>query len=73
MVVRETYEETIMEATQSELHLVNNWFSRQGLSLNPRKTIAVAFTRNLVLDRLRLPCINGVEIPLVNEVPGGNF
>ena len=67
MVVRGKYAETIMDRTQGALNLVSDWFGRQGLTVNPRKTTAVAFTRKSALDRLRLPSLNGVEIPLADE------
>ena len=66
-VVREKYAETIMDRTQGGLNLVSVWCGRQGLTVNPKKTTAVAFTRKSALDRLRLPSLNSVEIPLADE------
>ena len=63
IVIREKYAETIMDHSQSTLNLVNDWYSRHGLTINPIKTTAAVFTRKLILDRLRLPSLDGVEIP----------
>jgi len=53
---------TLCSKMESALKLINDWCGEHGLSVNPRKTEAIVFTRNRKMNGLRPLKLKGVEI-----------
>ncbi|CAG9813258.1 unnamed protein product [Phaedon cochleariae] len=59
---------TVSEHTQTALNIINKWCQEEELTVNPLKTTIVVFTKKKVLRGLKPPVLNGVEIPIAQEV-----
>lgn len=68
IVVRGAHGEIISDIMQTALNLVANWCEVEQLSVNPRKTVVIPFTKRRKLDKLRQPIMYGETIPFAEEV-----
>lgn len=68
IIARGKFEETLCDIIQSGLKTTKEWCTKVGLSLNPRKTTVVPFTRKRKLQHIRPIKLNGEEIMLEKEV-----
>lgn len=67
IVVRGKYENTISNRLQTALNITHKWCRREGLNVNPSKTVIVPFTRRKK-NTLIQPSLDGVRIPFSEEV-----
>lgn len=59
---------TIYERMQNALRIVESWCNENSLSVNPRKTEMILFTRKYKVENLRAPSLYNVELKLSSEV-----
>lgn len=62
------FESTLCNNAQSGLKLIESWCGEHSLSINPRKTEMVLFTRKRSLPGLRPPVIFGSKLNFSDEV-----
>ena len=67
IMVQGNYEDTVAERMQRGLKIVDKWCTEAGLSVNPKKTHGLIFTRRRKL-KYRVPTIGGNPIHISKEI-----
>lgn len=67
ILVRGKYESTISSRMQTAINYTLKWCEREGLNVNPSKTVIVPFTKRRTLN-LKKPTLKGVQIEFASEV-----
>ncbi|XP_011699563.1 PREDICTED: uncharacterized protein LOC105456897 [Wasmannia auropunctata] len=62
ILIRGPFLETLLELTQGALGMVEEWCRETGLSVNPKKTSLVIFTRKYKVDSVQEPVLEGVRL-----------
>ena len=68
ILVRGSFIDTLMEVMQSALETTESWCRDAGLSINPRKTELVVFTRKYKLGTIRGPILGDVRLAPAESV-----
>jgi hypothetical protein len=67
-LIKGNFPHTVSEILQTALGLVQRRCDRNGLSINPSKTVVIYFTKKRVLKGLKKPTIFGKKMQLFTEV-----
>jgi ribonuclease HI len=68
IIVRGKYPDTLSDIMQTACNDVERWCEEQNLSVNPKKTNFIIFTRKRKLEGLRNPILFGERLELVDQV-----
>nr|XP_022902690.1 uncharacterized protein LOC111415306 [Onthophagus taurus] len=68
ILIRGKYANVLLDRMQEALNLIENWCNKQCLSVNPKKTEMVLFTRKRNIGNPRLPTLAKIPLKLSTEV-----
>lgn len=68
IIIRGPFLDTLMNITQSVLKVIESWCEKTGLSVNPKKTEIMVFTKRYKWDRNCPLVLNGQKLEFAREV-----
>jgi hypothetical protein len=65
ILINEKFPETLSEVLHTALGIVQQWCHKTNLSINPKKTVIVPFTKKRDIRKLKeqIPCNKTIQLP----------